>query len=186
MKTPDTGAAKKVKKNYSCNINLIKYNICSINRKAITLKKETHMDKIAWEKAAKERTDHYLNLNDGGFDETMKAHFYECDFEEKSLTIEFETQKWQINERGGIHGGAIAGMFDTAFGIMANFIAGEKEAATVDMTVNFLRPLELGETCRIKVITVKAGRSIIRLRAEAFCVETGKQTAAGSGSWMPL
>ena len=43
------------------------------------------------------------------------------------VTYEFETQKWQINEKGGIHGGAIAGMFDTAFGVVANFTAGENE-----------------------------------------------------------
>lgn len=149
-------------------------------------KVEDIMERIEWEKAAKERTDHYLNLGDGGFDETMKAHFYDCDFDEKSLTIEFETQKWQINERGGIHGGAIAGMFDSAFGVMANFIAGVNEATTVDMTVNFIRPLELGEHCRVKVITVRAGRTLIRLRAEAYCVESGKLVGTGSGIWMPL
>ena len=64
--------------------------------------------KETWEKAAEVAVNHYLNLKDGGFDETMKAHFIGCSYEEKSITIGFETQRWQINERGGIHGGAIA------------------------------------------------------------------------------
>lgn len=142
--------------------------------------------KHEWMQQAEAAVNHYLHLGDGGFDETMRAHFGGCDFEEKSLTLIFDTQKWQINERGGIHGGAIAGMFDTAFGIMANFIAGKDEATTVDMNISFLRPLELGETCALRVITVKSGRSLIRLRAEMTSRESGKLVATGSGSWMPL
>ncbi|NLY81295.1 MAG: PaaI family thioesterase [Clostridiales bacterium] len=142
--------------------------------------------KEQWMREAESASNHYLNLNDGGFDEQMKAYFSSCNFEEKSITYGFPTQNWQINERGGIHGGAIAGMFDTAFGITANFIAGKNEAATVDMAISFLRGLEIGDTCEIKVITVKAGRSMIRLRAEMTCNESGKLIASGTGSWMPL
>jgi hypothetical protein len=75
-------------------------------------------EKTKWMKDAEERVWHYLHLEDGGFDGNMKASFAGCDYEEQSITFAFETQHWQINERGGIHGGAIAGMFDTAFGIM--------------------------------------------------------------------
>lgn len=142
--------------------------------------------KLDWMKRAEEAVDHYLHLNDGGFDENMKAWFAGCDFEEQSITIGFVTQKWQINERGGIHGGAIAGMFDTAFGIVANFTAGKDEATTTDMNLCFIRPFEFGETAEIKVIVVKAGRSLIRLRAEFICRESQKLIATGGGSWMPL
>lgn len=142
--------------------------------------------KEQWMKDAEKESNHYLNLNDGGFDENMKAYFLRCDFEEKSITFGFPTQNWQINERGEIHGGAIAGMFDTALGITANFIAGKNEAATVEMGIDFLRALEIGETCKIKVITVKAGRRMIRLRAEMICAQSGKLIASASGSWMPL
>ncbi|MGF6375254.1 uncharacterized protein (TIGR00369 family) [Clostridiales Family XIII bacterium PM5-7] len=139
-----------------------------------------------WCERAEQAVNHYLSLDDGGFDENMKAHFVACDEAEKSITMEFETQHWQINERGGIHGGAIAGMFDTGFGIVANFIAGKDEATTVDMNIGFMRPIELGEHCRLTVYVVKAGARLIRLRAELFCVESGKLTATGSGSWLPL
>ena len=89
-------------------------------------------DKQTWTTRAQAAVDHYLHLGDGGFDEHMKAWFMGCDYEQQTITMGFETQPWQINERGGIHGGAIAGMFDTAFGI-ANFIAGANEATTTDM-----------------------------------------------------
>ncbi len=142
--------------------------------------------KQQWITLVEEKSRHYLNLGDGGFDEQMRARLVACDYEEQSVTYAFETQAWQINEKGGIHGGAIAGMFDTAFGVVANFTAGENEATTTDMTVSFLRGVEFGMTVYLKVYIVKAGRSLIRQRAELTDAATGKLLAIASGSWMPL
>ncbi len=142
--------------------------------------------KQSWLQMVEEKSRHYLNLDDGGFDELMKARLVACSYEEQWVTYAFETQTWQINEKGGIHGGAIAGMFDTAFGVVANFTAGENEATTTDMTISFLRGVEFGMTVHMKVYIVKAGRSLIRLRAELTDAATGKLLATGSGSWMPL
>ena len=144
------------------------------------------MEKQAWIELVERKSKHYLNLGDGGFDENMKARLIGCNYEEQSVTYRFETQKWQINERGGIHGGAIAGMFDTAFGVVANLTAGDNEATTTDMTVSFLRGVELGMEVDMTVYIVKAGRSLIRQRAELKDAATGKLLATGSGTWMPL
>ena len=144
------------------------------------------MEKQAWLKMVEEKSRHYLNLNDGGFDENMKCRLVACNYEEQTVTYAFETQKWQINEKGGIHGGAIAGMFDTALGVVANFTAGENEATTTDMNIVFLRGVEYGMKLEMKVYIVKAGRSLIRQRAELTDAETGKLLASASGSWMPL
>ena len=100
--------------------------------------------KQAWLQLVREKSEHYLNLHDGGFDEKMQARLVDCDYEAQTVTYAFPTQTWQINEKGGIHGGAIAGMFDTAFGVVANFTAGDNEATTTDMTVSFLRGVDFG------------------------------------------
>ena len=142
--------------------------------------------KQAWIQMVEEKSHHYLNLGDGGFDEMMNCRLVRCNYEEQSVTYAFPTQKWQINEKGGIHGGAIAGMFDTAFGVVANFTAGENEATTTDMTISFLRGVEFGMELEMTVYIVKAGRSLIRQRAELKDAATGKLLATGSGSWMPL
>lgn len=144
------------------------------------------MDKANWEQNVKEIITGYLTRNDGCFDAEMHAKIVDYSYEEQTVSIEFETLKWQINERGGIHGGAIAGMFDTAFGVVANFVAGVNEAATADMNVSFIRPLDFGQHPIIKVYIVKKGRSIIRLRAEMYCKETGKLIGASAGTWIPL
>jgi len=144
------------------------------------------MEKQAWIKMVQDKSQHYLNLGDGGFDELMHVHLVDCNYEEQTVTYSFETQKWQINEKGGIHGGAILGMFDSAFGVVANFTAGENEATTTDMTVSFLRGVEYGMRLHLKVYIVKAGRSLIRQRGELYDADTGKLLANASGSWMPL
>ena len=118
--------------------------------------------KQAWLQLVREKSEHYLNLHDGGFDEKMQASLVDCDYEAQTVTYAFPTQDWQINEKGGIHGGAIAGMFDTAFGVVANFTAGDNEATTTDMTVAFLRGVDFGMELHLKVFIVKAGRSLIR------------------------
>ena len=142
--------------------------------------------KQQWTDLVREKSQHYLNLNDGGFDQQMQARLVDCDYDAQTVTFAFPTHPWQINEKGGIHGGAIAGMFDTAFGVVANFTAGENEATTTDMTVSFLRGVEYGMELHLKVYIVKAGRSLIRQRAELTDAATGKLLATASGSWMPL
>ena len=142
--------------------------------------------KQAWITLVEEKSHHYLNLGDGGFDELMKCSLKRCNYEEQSVTYTFPTLQWQINEKGGIHGGAIAGMFDTAFGVVANFTAGENEATTTDMTISFLRGVDYGMELELTVYIVKAGRSLIRQRAELTDAATGRLLATASGSWMPL
>ena len=78
------------------------------------------------------------------------------------------------------------GIFAAAFGVEPNFTAGENEATTVDMSVSFLRGVEYGMELYLKVYIVKAGRSLIRQRAELTDAATGKLLATASGSWMPL
>ena len=61
--------------------------------------------KQTWLRLVQEKSAHYLNLGDGGFDERMRAHLIACDYEEQTVTYAFTTQRWQINEKGGIRSG---------------------------------------------------------------------------------
>ena len=55
--------------------------------------------KQAWLRLVQEKSAHYLNLGDGGFDERMRAHLVDCDYEGQTVTYAFPTQDWQINGR---------------------------------------------------------------------------------------
>ena len=66
------------------------------------------------------------------------------------------------------------------------FAAGWREATTIDLNVSFLRPLDGDSHAIIHTYIVKNGRSIIRLRGEMICEESGKLVATATGSWFPL
>lgn len=65
--------------------------------------RRTKMDQANWEQSVKEIITGYLTTNDGCFDAEMHAKLIDYSYEEKTVSIGFETLKWQINERGGIH-----------------------------------------------------------------------------------
>lgn len=147
--------------------------------------KEYLVNKDLWDKQIEATSNHYLNLG-SGFDAHMKGWFKSADFDNQCVIYGFETQSWQVNERNEIHGGVIAGMFDTSMGTVANFIAGENESTTVDFTVSFIRTLPLGAEVEVKNYVVKAGRRAIRIRGEMYDISNGKLIATSSGTWMPL
>ena len=80
------------------------------------------------------------------------------------LALEVRDELKQNN--GVVHGGAIAALIDTAaaFAVISALPPGER-ATTVDLTINFLRPLQSG-CARAIARVLKAGRRVIAVSAE--------------------
>jgi uncharacterized protein (TIGR00369 family) len=90
------------------------------------------------------------------------------DLEMGGATMEMEIREELMRNQGIVHGGAIASLIDSAmaFATLSLLEPGQR-TTTVDLTVNFLRPISSGKaTARAKV--VRAGRRIIVLSAEVF------------------
>lgn len=70
--------------------------------------------------------------------------------------------------RGVVHGGAIASLIDsaTAFAIIP-LLAEDERTTTVDLTIHYLRPLLQG-TARASARVLRAGRRVITVSAELF------------------
>ncbi|MBE6990286.1 MAG: PaaI family thioesterase [Ruminococcaceae bacterium] len=141
--------------------------------------------KRAWLRAVQKTADRYLTP-ENGFNGRMSCRLAGCCYAEQSVTFAFETQRWQCNDRGEIHGGAIAGMFDTAFGVVAYITAGGPVTSTAELSVSFLRSVAYGTSVHVKVIVLKAGRSLIRQRAELTDAATGSLLAVAGGCWTIL
>jgi len=85
-----------------------------------------------------------------------------------SATLSLKVRKELKQNRGVVHGGAIASLIDsaTAFAIIS-MLQPDESATTVDMTISYLRPVARGRmTASAKV--VRAGRRIIAVSAEAY------------------
>lgn len=87
--------------------------------------------------------------------------------------------------QGLLHGGAMASLIDTttAFAIVSQLAKPEK-FTTVDLTINYLRPVTAGTiTCQARVI--RAGRRLLTLSAEVHD-DAGNLTAIGTSTYIRL
>lgn len=84
-----------------------------------------------------------------------------------------------------IHGGAIAGLMDAVLSVAAftSLSDKEKHVATVDFTINYLKPITSLETIRGIGKVVRQGKKIIVSRGEIFN-QKGDLVALGTGTIM--
>ena len=109
-----------------------------------------------------------------------------CDYDEKTTVIEYLILPWMRNPYGDAHGGTIAAMFDTAMGFSAFWVADGSWTTTVDMNVNYIAPMPCGDHMVVYSKVQKAGRTLIRVTAEARAKASGKLVATASANFMML
>jgi len=109
-----------------------------------------------------------------------------CDYDAKTSTISYRIQPWQRNPYGDAHGGAIASMFDTSMGITAHWISGGFRTTTVDLMVNYIAPMPCGDDMIVHSKVQKAGRTLIRVTAEAKSASNDTLIATASANFMIL
>lgn len=96
------------------------------------------------------------------------------------------------NKRGVVHGGMLATAFDVALGNASWAAAGQKPSATVQLTVQFVGALQLGEFAIIRTEVVKATRSLVFVRGTMIVGVPGATTtdervvATADGVWKIL
>jgi len=82
--------------------------------------------------------------------------------------LSFEIRGELMQNHGVVHGGAIASLIDTAMAFaIISVLSPKQKVTTVDLTVNYLRPLTKGKVSAVAKV-VKAGRRIIVVSAEVF------------------
>lgn len=100
----------------------------------------------------------------------------------KSLTIAFPVSEEQTNPVGSLQGGILASYFDNTFGPLS-FATMRKPCVSIDMTVNFIRPVRPGETVVIRAEFKSKSRKLIQLYGEAHS-DKNKLIATASTNMM--
>ena len=85
----------------------------------------------------------------------------------RSITLAFPVREDQTNPLGTLQGGILASFFDDAFGTLA-FASLKKPCVTIDIMVNFIRPMNTGESVVIRAEFKSRTRKLLWLSAEAF------------------
>lgn len=104
----------------------------------------------------------------GSIGAQMNYSLVDCDDTVREYTLLCHTFDWMRNIPGTLHGGMCATVVDQAMGFVAYCLkTGEGTAPTVQMSVEYHRPLIPGEDVIVRVKVVAQTRSLMRLSAEA-------------------
>lgn len=105
----------------------------------------------------------------GSIGDLMAYEMLDCSEDGKRLWMRCQTFEWMRNGPGTLHGGMCATVVDQAMGFVAYCIKpGEGSAPTVQMQVEYHRPLVPGEDVLVCVHVISATKNLMHLRAEAF------------------
>lgn len=119
----------------------------------------------------------------GSIGDMMQFQLLECDPAKGDYTLSCKTLPWMRNYAGTLHGGLCATILDQAMGFISYCLKpGEGAAPTVQIEVDYHRPLHPGEDVLVKVHVVTATRSLMNLTAEAMQLSNPEKIClSGSG-----
>ncbi len=104
----------------------------------------------------------------GSIGDQMGFQVVDHQAQDGTITMTCETAPWMCNFAGTLHGGMCAAIVDQAMGFVSYCLKpGEGAAPTVQLSVNYHRPLIPGEPVLVKVHVVSVTRSLMSLTAEA-------------------
>jgi uncharacterized protein (TIGR00369 family) len=89
---------------------------------------------------------------------------------------------FQTNPVGTLQGGILSSFFDDAFGCLC-FASLRKPCVTIDMTVNFIRPVKPGSFVVIHAVFKARGKKLLQVSAEAVNGNE-KLVATATSNWM--
>lgn len=119
----------------------------------------------------------------GSLGDLLHFQLTECNPESGEYLFTCRTESWMRNLSGTLHGGMCAAILDQAMSIVANCLkAGEGSTPTLQLKVDYHRPLFPGESVLVKVCAVSVSGRHTYLNAEASRLKVpGKICISGSG-----
>ena len=96
----------------------------------------------------------------------------------KSITLAFPVRESQTNPVNTLQGGILSSFIDDAFGCLC-FATTRKPCVSIDMTVNFIRPVRPGAFVVVRAEFKEKGRKLLQCSAEAF---TGNEKLAATAT----
>ena len=99
--------------------------------------------------------------------ELMQPKFIEY-IENESITYAFPVLDIYLNPWKCMQGGFISAAFDNVFGALAILATGKFEVSSLDLNLNYHRPIFADDMLTVKVYLKSKGKSIISLWGESF------------------
>lgn len=104
----------------------------------------------------------------GSIGDLMEFRVLEEDREKGEYVLRCKTEDWMRNALGTLHGGMCATVVDQAMGFVAySYMHEQGTAPTLQMSLNYHKPMVPGEDVIVRVRVVSLTRSLISMTCEA-------------------
>ncbi|WP_347455568.1 PaaI family thioesterase [Acinetobacter thermotolerans] len=113
----------------------------------------------------------------------LNGHNIQWNEEKREIEVTYTAIESFTNPRGTVEGGMICAMLDDAMGILAALNKSQKPAATINLSMDFFRPCEVGDV-QTKARYIKEGKKILSIESEAW--QHNKLVAKTSAAFMVL
>lgn len=107
----------------------------------------------------------------------MVPRLVSCDGPGLELVLAYDTKRWMTNPLGAVHGGVVAILLDNVMGIFCNCLC-RNGTPTINMTLNYPRPVPLDATVHIRTHLLVFGRTCSQLTAQLYLPEDPQRVLA--------
>lgn len=119
---------------------------------------------------------------EGTINAMMQMQMVSCDFDKPSVVLSFPVETWELNPAGTMHGGIISTAIDIAMGCIAYVSCEATFTPTIQLSINFVKGIQQGETLYVEGICDHAGSRLVQTRAIAR-LANGDIVATANGSY---
>lgn len=105
--------------------------------------------------------------NGGEICAMLILEFVGCDVENGELRLRHKVTEAAANPAGNLHGGIITWLMDSTMGMLSRSYTGYERTVTMDIHVNFLRAVKVGDEMLITGRITHSGKQIVNVCAEA-------------------
>lgn len=101
----------------------------------------------------------------GNFYSDFPMEYKDCSFEDGWVEFTHKADEFDTNRYGTVHGGVLGLYLDTAMGLAAYETGTGNPAPTMDLHINYLRPMHPGDELVIRAEVMSAAKRTCVLRA---------------------
>lgn len=112
----------------------------------------------------------------------MNPRLTACNEKDQTITLEFPVLEWQLNPYNMMHGGLIATAFDEAFGIFSAYLCNGKSVVSVNISLNYLKPIPMNDSILITAKVTSLGKKLITVLGECHLKSNGLLTNTALGT----
>lgn len=113
----------------------------------------------------------------GTVGDSLSFRLIDCSAKERAYTLRASTAEWMRNVNHTLHGGMCAAVLDQAMGFAAYCaMPAPGIAPTIQLQVNYLRAIPVGEDVNVRMRVVSATKHLIHITAEAWTGENEGRT----------